>query len=306
MPLPEHLVTELRAGRVIAFIGAGFSAPAGFPGWKNLLLEIAEQAEADGALPAEVRALVVSLLSAQWPSATELDQAAQQIDDALPSAAPQERLVGYMRRFLVPSAYPLPPVMERRLELLRSLPFRAILTTNFNPLISGVTPFDPGAPAAAPCTPSELPPAESSAVATSDAYGLRFVPTCCPVLQIHGSLRLPRSVVFTREGYRRLLYQQPHYHTFVKASLSAYTVLYMGFSFSDAYLNELRSEIVSLLGDGGAPIAYAITNDKSELQRKFFQKHEGVEMLNFDTSAPGGWGGFDAILEELDAAAKKT
>ena len=28
-------------------------------------------------------------------------------------------------------------------------------------------------------------------------------------------------------------------------------------------------------------------------------------MISFDTSAPGGWGGFDEILEELAAAVPK-
>ena len=288
--------------------------------------------------------LVKTLLGAQWPSAADLDQAAQLMDDSLPSSAggdqPQERLVGYMRKFLEPRQYPLPGVMERRLELLRDLPFRSVLTTNFNPLISGITPFDASAPAAyrcalraaVPCPREQLPPAEVNSIATSDADGLHYSQAKCPVLQIHGSLREPRSIVFTREGYRRLLYTNPSYCTFIKSALSSFTVLYMGFSFSDACmprprsrsvpphppksaphtftthaatdLNELRSEIASLLGPDGPPTAYAIINDKSELQRKFFNKHEGVHLISFDTSAPAGWGGFDEILEELAAAVR--
>lgn len=219
--LPPHLIEELRAGRVIAFVGAGFSAPAGFPGWKQLLLKITQAAKTEGALPADVHELVGTLLGAQWPSAAELDQAAQLIDDSLPPSAdgqPQERLVGFMRRFLVPREYPLPGVMERRLALLRDLPFRCVLTTNFNPLISGITPFDASAPAAyrcalrsaVPCPCEQLPPAEVSSIASSDADGLHYSQASCPVLQIHGALREPRSVVFTREGYRRLLYSNPY------------------------------------------------------------------------------------------------
>ena len=45
---------------------------------------------------------------------------------------------------------------------------------------------------------------------------------------------------------------------------------------------------------------------KSELQRKFFNKHEGVHLISFDTSAPAGWGGFDEILEELAAVCAMT
>jgi hypothetical protein len=317
--LPAHLVEELRAGRVIAFIGAGFSVPAGFPGWKKLLLQIASTAREDGALPVAVHDLVVALLSADWPSAAELDQAAQLIDDELPHAdgEPQERLVSYMRRFLVPREYPLPADMERRLSLLRSLPLRGVLTTNFNPLLSGITPFDASAPAtyrrvlrhgrSAPqhaqssAAHDDLPPAELNSIATSDADGLHYPQSDCPVMQLHGSLRQPRSIVFTREGYRRLLYTNRSYQTFIKSAMSSFTVLYLGFSFSDAYLNELRSEIVSLLGRDGPPTAYAVVNDKSELQCRFFLQHEGVQMISFDTSTEG-WGGFDSILEELAAA----
>ena len=255
--IPPHLIEELRAGRVIAFVGAGFSAPAGFPGWKQLLLKIAQAAHDESAIPADVHALVKTLLGAQWPSAAELDQAAQLMDDSLPSSAgqPQERLVGYMRKFLEPKQYPLPGVMERRLELLRDLPFRSVLTTNFNPLISGITPFDASAPAAyrcalraaVPCPREQLPPAEVNSIATSDADGLHYSQAKCPVLQIHGSLREPRSIVFTREGYRRLLYTNPSYCTFIKSALSSFTVLYMGFSFSDACMPRPRSRSVRSL-----------------------------------------------------------
>ncbi len=89
-----------------------------------------------------------------------------------------------------------------------------------------------------------------------------------PVVQIHGNLETPRSVVLSREGYRRLLYACPNYPTFIKSCLATRVVLYVGFSFSDAYINELRSEIVGLLGSDNTPIAYAICNDKSEAECK--------------------------------------
>merc|ERR1719336_1560202 len=148
---------------------------------------------------------------------------------------------------------------------------------------------------------SDAAGSSKSFVACSSAEGLSDIQVSCPVIQIHGALRIPRSIVFTRLGYRRLLYEAHSYLTFLKSALSSYTVLYLGFSFSDAYLNELRSEIRSLLGNDGPPIAYAVTNDKSELERKFYLQHEGVHMINFDTQSEG-WDGFDNILEEILSA----
>jgi len=78
------------------------------------------------------------------------------------------------------------------------------------------------------------------------------------------------------------------------------TVLYLGFSFSDEYINEVRSGTMMMLGQA-APIAYAIVNDKSETQMKFYVVHEGVRMINYNTSGPGsaGWAGFDNHLQTI-------
>ena len=61
------------------------------------------------------------------------------------------------------------------------------------------------------------------------------------------------------------------HHTFVTAR----SVLFIGFSFSDEYINELRSATVSLLGSSAdQPFSFAIINDKSACEIEFFKKHE--------------------------------
>ena len=71
--------------------------------------------------------------------------------------------------------------------------------------------------------------------------------------------------------------------------MSNYTILYLGNSFTDMYLNELRGSILNMLdgtvsGKGNFPLAYAITNDKSALEQDFYFRHEGVKFLNYDTT----------------------
>ncbi len=56
-----------------------------------------------------------------------------------------------------------------------------------------------------------------------------------------------KSVVFTRQGYRSLLYHIPEYVTFLRCLMASTTILYLGFSFTDAYLNEIRSEPTRIL-----------------------------------------------------------
>ena len=66
------------------------------------------------------------------------------------------------------------------------------------------------------------------------------------VIQIHGSTSDPQSIVLTREGYRSLLHLNPAYSNFLKTVMAGSTLLYMGFSFTDGYFNEIRSELMTL------------------------------------------------------------
>src|SRR3712207_7433912 len=45
-PVPQHLFDQIAAGRCVAFVGAGFSAPA-VPAWKALLEGLGEKAVLD-------------------------------------------------------------------------------------------------------------------------------------------------------------------------------------------------------------------------------------------------------------------
>lgn len=71
--------------------------------------------------------------------------------------------------------------------------------------------------------------------------------------------------------------------------MSNYTILYLGFSFSDNYLNDLRASVLTMLGktmesDENIPLAYAITHDKLPGDMQFYRRHEGVCFLNYNVS----------------------
>lgn len=50
--------------------------------------------------------------------------------------------------------------------------------------------------------------------------------------------------MFTTQSYRRLLHATPAYRAFLRTLFATRNVLFLGFSFTDAYINELRSEIL--------------------------------------------------------------
>lgn len=90
----------------------------------------------------------------------------------------------------------------------------------------------------------------------------------------------------------------------------------MGFSFSDEYLNEMRSSVMMMMQqhkgpdddeEGGkkeAPIAYGIGINMANSEVEFYQEHEGIQMLNY-VPADGG-PGFEGIEKWLEAIVHAT
>jgi hypothetical protein len=280
--IPPELVREINAGNCVAFVGAGFSAAANLPSWAQLLARLATEAGNEEVV-AHVQACI------QRGSAHAFDEAAQVLDDCLE----RPRLLACIKRHLSPSAPG--KQMEQRLQWMRGIPFRAILTTNFDTLLPGESP--------GPVAYREvLRPHEYRWweprfwEADPDHWGASTV-------KLHGDLSDDRSdtLVFTRRDYRRRLYSDAAYATFLRAVMSTTTVLYLGFSFEDAYLNELRSEVLALLGheETSQPVAYAVLNDVPGPSRSHFEHHEGVRVLGYDSKNRTDFSGFDEYLRGI-------
>ena len=53
--------------------------------------------------------------------------------------------------------------------------------------------------------------------------------------------------MLSRTGYKRLQYETPGLKMFITSAMATHTVLYIGFSFTDDYLNEFRAETLKML-----------------------------------------------------------
>jgi hypothetical protein len=292
-----RLIAAIREGRCVAFVGAGFSAAAGLPRWGELIRFVASE-QGPGPLSAE-RAWVSALLDRQPPpSSRELEMAAQLLYDALGEEVFCARLREALR------AEPLPEAMRLRLKHLRGIPFRAIVTTNFDPLLPGMAPSPEAYRRLLREGRSSSPWREA---VTRVALGEG--PADAPweegdslVVQLHGRIDDARSLVLTRAQYQRHLYGHPAYLTVLRALLGTSTVLFLGYSLTDAYLNEVRSELVEAFGGGGAagePLAWAIIEGVSEVACRYYERHEGLGVIPYTRDENGGHGAFDDLLRSI-------
>lgn len=293
---PQALIDEILQGNCVAFLGAGFSAAARLPGWPQLLREVAAAAVEHDERNARLAEDIQPLLHREpKPTATDLDRAAQALDDRLVGVRFRELLAERLR-------HEETPTMRDRLRWIRGIPFRALLTVNLDGVLD---PDDDEPRVIGPSTYRDvLRPAPrpwwESRFWGDEARG-------APLIKLHGDAGSLRNIVFTRRDYRRLLYESPGYVSFLRSLLATRSVLYLGFSFTDQYLNELRSEVLALLfgaEEEVRPIAWAVVDSQDAVAVEHFRRHEAVQVLTFDPKRefdgePQGYAPFDSFLNEL-------
>ena len=270
--IPDHLINEILVGNCVAFVGAGFSAPA-VPNWDALLSDIAADSKVSASTEEQVKKLLEhDRLSSR--GTFDREAAAQILQDDLGKedfGSVLERVIteGTTKKGL--------KIVENRIRLLLQIPFQSILTTNFDYLLQGQ-------------------------IGSDDVYRDILRKTRNPwfnifswdkqdvrradIVKLHGQIGKEglsdrSDVVLTRTEYRELLFEGSRYSNFLRGILSTRTVLFLGFSFSDAYLNLLRSEILAMLKHDPTkhPLAYAILHDVGDEERNFLLTHEGIEVL---------------------------
>lgn len=289
----DEVVDEIWAGRCVAFVGAGFSAAAGLPDWNRLLMGVAAR------IPGPEGERLLRALDNAHLRSRQLEAIGQLLQDALGPDGFREAVREVMGQL---DEAALPPAFRARRAALRQLPFRAILTTNFDPLLSGsLTSTETYRSLlrehpTGPWHPRYWPPV--SVPVGEDAQGAGP-----PVVQLHGSVDHDR-IVFARRDYQRLLFGDPAYLSFLRALFATQTILFLGFSFRDAYLNHLRAELMSLIEppEGGATsvtpvLSYAVQTELTRPEVVYYRRHEGLRVLWYPWTPDHE--GFDRLLEAL-------
>ncbi|HRK47855.1 MAG TPA: SIR2 family protein, partial [Nocardioides sp.] len=263
---------------------SGFSAPA-VPAWTGLLDGLTEKAARQALLDDETRCWLGELIG--HGGARDLEAAAQVLQVAMgPEFDPA------LAEVLVERGHP--ELIAERRQLLAGIPFDAILTTNFDHFLVG-----------------EVPGPDAYRRILRDPAHRWWEPRYwqgeqgAPVLKLHGEVGpVGDAVVFTQRDYRERLYGSPAYMTFLRSLFATSTVLFLGVSFTDAYLNELRSEVLALLDhrSGDEPVAYAVLNDIKPHQQRYLAQHEGLGVIGYDTAGGTDWSGFESILRRLHDA----
>lgn len=155
-----------------------------------------------------------------------------------------------------------------------SLPWSAILTTNYDGLLARLLDEGP--------------------VANENDYD-RLAGTKPRLFQIHGNLEAPHTL--TREDYRLWEENHPRAYRHLESVLLTGTVLFVGYSLSDPHLDSLLAKVRKIT-HGREKRIYAWMWKANEAQIKLFDRRDKIEVVSIEEES--GWAqAFEQLAESL-------
>ncbi len=210
---PVDLITNLRVGQCVLYAGAGLSAVAGLPVWKEFASGLVEAVRKGGLITEEDRTFFCTALESGKTDHV-VDQIVGQVEPAFILAHIQS---------LADSVDSLPASHQTLAEL----PFSAVLTTNFDDLLERAF----SAKVSVPLTPADT---EQLFEATTQREFF--------LLKLYGTLNRPESLLVSPAQFQEFVADNQPFRSFIESLFVSRTILFTGCSLEgiETYLRGLR------------------------------------------------------------------
>ncbi|WP_029035176.1 toll/interleukin-1 receptor domain-containing protein [Salinimicrobium terrae] len=226
--IPGELINSIKDKKCILFVGAGLSSSVkrsngiNLPNWKWFLDELLEFAIDKRVIfsvnPDDIKEMIQN---------DNLIMAAQEIQETISNHDFGDFLQQVFRdKYVKPSATH---------KLLPQIPFRSIMTSNYDNLIEGAYTLHHSGTIPNKFTQEDLLNI-SSPLRKDDFY----------IFKVHGDLDRPNTIVLGSRGYQKLFFRSPEYRQFLETLFSVYTVLFIGYGASDPDLENVLDRLSSI------------------------------------------------------------
>jgi hypothetical protein len=240
--IPEQLPELISEGRLIPFIGAGFSAAHGLPGWEEMLEKVTDELEDCPLSYGDIR--------------EACNDDPLQIAEYLFLVSGEQ--IGPLRHLMSGQLRPSEPVLQSSAHIeLVNLGAPQVYTTNFDELIEQ-TYRALNEPVEVVALPRD--------VATSHGEGTQ-------VVKYHGDLRHEKTLVLTEsQYYKRLDFESPMDLKF-RADLLGRAVLFMGYSFRDINIRVIWFKLLQMMQEvpkSDQLVSYIVRFEPNEVLERLY------------------------------------
>lgn len=289
---PDEVVAAIVRRKCVAFIGAGFTQPAGMPLWITLLTDVCAELRA-GSLPSKTGmgriALQVRISEVERAvSVGEFKYAASIIQSAVAKSVLSKYLA---KRFSKPErlAPEIAQRMSARIRAVMELPCAGLITTNYDDYLDDEVG-------------SVLPTLVSKD--GQSGLGELFVDNIRSIgfyIKLHGD-RLGRPIL-SSEDYDERYMRSGRVRTILEGAMLRYHFLFLGSSIEGELLRIRRGLMLSF--DGAIPVAFALVADSEAgvVRAKWLESYANIRTVFYNNS-DGSHLGFDEMLQKLSVQAR--
>jgi hypothetical protein len=230
----EVWAKSLELGSASAFIGAGLSQAAGYPGWKELLRDIAKE------LGLEIE---------------------YEHDLAAVAQYSVNRTVGKRHKLasLITKEFPPKSVAPEPFNLLARLPLRHIWTTNYDTLVE---------------TAWRNERKHLDVKSRNEDLGVDNPWAHAILYKMHGSVEHPSDVVIAKDDYELYRSMRPGFLQLLTGQLVSKQILFLGFSFTDPNLSHLFGNIREAFREHGPEHYAIVRRPQRGTGKNAKRKHE--------------------------------
>ncbi|MBC7570216.1 MAG: SIR2 family protein [Spirosoma sp.] len=226
--IPTELIDSITNNKCILFVGAGLSSKVKrsngkkLPNWQDFLEELYAYCLKKRIIfsvnPDDIKEMI---------SKGNLIMSAQELQETISKKDFGDFInIVFRDRNVAPSKTHL---------LLPKIPFRSILTSNYDNLIEGAYALSNAGRIPNKFTQEDLLNI-SSPLRQEEFY----------IFKIHGDLERLSTITLSSRDYQKLLFRTPEYRQFIETLFSVYTVLFVGFGASDPDLDNVLDKLSTL------------------------------------------------------------
>ena len=258
--MPEHLLYKLINNECILFVGAGISKKCitdgrkSLPNWYEFLYEFINWVSKKKNLESEY-----------------IDDLLQLLDEQKYLIVAEELLANIdiidFKRYLDESFNAKNIVPSRLHKLIALLPFRGILTTNYDNLIE----------LSLVAGRKKVP----NIFTNNDILnGINPLEKDFFILKMHGDIEEPASIVLSYKSYLKMMHESPIYQKLIESIFSKYTVLFIGYGNADKNIEFLLDKL-SVQSNSNKHYILSEKGSFSEIEKNRYRQDRKLEIIEY-------------------------